>query len=454
MGEWHIIYNIIESLNDVLWGFGTILLVFGTGIFFTVRIKFFNIIHIVHIFRSTLFGKAGDEEKREDGRTEKISQFQALSTALAASMGTGNIVGVAAAISVGGPGAIFWMWVSAVFCTAIAFGENVLGVRYNNRSGNSTMSYISEALHRSAAVLYAAVCVLASFGIGNMTQTNALAAAAGELGISCKASGLITALLCGLIIFRGAKNVASTAEKIIPVISLLYLAAGISVIVIFRNNITEVLKTIFASAIGYSQILGGISGTAIKKAVSVGLRRGIFSNEAGMGSSVLVHTETDCREPVRMGMWAVTEVVIDTIICCTVTAFVILLTGADSGGGEGLAVAAEGFQIGLGKYAGYFVAVSAVIFAFCTLLGWYFYGEKCLLYIVRNGNKKVPLLLYRGMYTVAAFVGAVAGLEIIWGTADIFNWVLMVINLTAIIVLNKEVVKSTKDYTESNFKKK
>lgn len=434
----------------MLWGFGTILLVFGAGLYFTIRIKGFNIIHIVHIFKSTLFGKSPDSEKEKEG----LSQFQALSTALAASMGTGNIVGVAAAISVGGPGAIFWMWVSAIFCTAIAFGENVLGVRYKNKGGCSPMSYISKALHPKAALLYGAVCVLASFGIGNMTQTNALAAAAGELGISCKASGLVAALLCGLIVFRGAKNVASTAEKIIPVISLLYLAAGLAVIVIFRNNIISVLKLIFTSAIGYSQVIGGISGTAIKKSVSTGLRRGIFSNEAGMGSSVIVHTEANCKEPVQMGMWAVAEVVIDTIICCSLTAFVILLTGADSFGGEGLAMAAEGFRRGLGKFAGFFTAASAVIFAFCTLLGWYFYGEKCLLYIVRNGSQKTALFLYRAAYTLAAFIGAVSSLEIIWGTADLFNWILMVINLFAVIILNGEIVESAKNYTKSIISKK
>lgn len=432
-----------------MWGFATILLVFGTGLFFTIRIKHFNIIRIVHIFKSTLFVKNPDTEKK----TGSISQFQALSTALAASMGTGNIVGVAAAISVGGPGAIFWMWISAIFCTAIAFAENVLGVRYKNQGGCSPMSYISKALHPKAATLYAAVCVLASFGIGNMTQTNALAAAAGEMGISCKVAGLVTAVLCGLMIFRGAKNVASAAEKIIPPISLLYIIASITVIVIFRNNIIEVLKAIFASAIGYSQVAGGILGTAIKRSVSVGLRRGIFSNEAGMGSSVLVHTETDCKEPVQMGMWAVAEVVIDTIICCTLTALVILLTGADGSGGEGLALAAEGFRRGLGKYAGIFTAGSAMIFAFCTLLGWYFYGEKCLLYIVRTGIRKRALFLYRALYTAAAFLGAVSGLEIIWGTADIFNWILMVINLAAVIILNKEVAEDTANYTESIFKK-
>ena len=432
----------------MLWGFGTIILVFGAGLFFTIRIKSFNIIHIVHIFKSTLFVKNG-RKKEENG---SISQFQALSTALAASMGTGNIVGVAAAISVGGPGAIFWMWVSAIFCTAIAFGENVLGVRYKNRGGCSPMSYISEAIHPKAAILYAAVCVLASFGIGNMTQTNALASAAAELGISYKAAGLVTALLCGLFIFRGAKKVAAAAEKIIPFISLLYIGASLIVIVIFRNNIAEVLKSIIGSAIGYSQVIGGISGTAIKRAVSVGLRRGIFSNEAGMGSSVLVHTETDCKEPVQMGMWAVAEVVMDTIICCSLTAFVILLTGADSTGGEGLAVAAEGFRRGLGDFAGYFTAGSAVIFAFCTLLGWYFYGEKCLLYIVRTGNKKTALFFYRAAYTAAAFIGAVSSLDIIWGTADIFNWILVVINLAAVIILNGEIVESTKKYTNSIIK--
>ncbi|MDE6596535.1 MAG: alanine:cation symporter family protein, partial [Oscillospiraceae bacterium] len=220
-------------------------------------------------------------------------------------------------------------------------------------------------------------------------------------------------------------------------------------------NLLPALKSIITSAMGFGQIAGGFCGAAVKKAVSHGLRRGIFSNEAGMGSSVLVHTETECKEPVQMGMWAVAEVVIDTIICCTLTALVILVTGAEGSGKAGLAMAAEGFRRGLakftlGEYSADFVAVSAIIFAFCTLLGWYFYGEKCLTFITKN--KKV-LFAFRALYTAAAFVGAVSRLELVWGAADIMNWVMLVINLFAVILLSGEAAAETRSYIKKIKKK-
>lgn len=441
------ICNIFSEINNLLWGFGTVLLVFGAGVFFTVKIRGFNFIHIVYIFKSTLFAKRPDKNNKKGG----ISQFQALSTALAASMGTGNIVGVAAAISIGGAGAVFWMWVSALFGTALAFAENVLGVRYKNKKGNAPMSYISGAFGRPIfGALYAAVCTAASFGIGNMTQTNAISAAAGEIGIPPILAGGAAAVCCGAVIFRGAKKVAETAEKIIPAISVLYFLAAVAVIIIFGGNLLPALKSIVTSAMGFDSLAGGFCGAAVKKAVSHGLRRGIFSNEAGMGSSVLVHTETDCKEPVQMGMWAVAEVVIDTIICCTLTALVILVTGAEDSGKAGLAMAAEGFRRGLGDHSADFVAAAAMIFAFCTLLGWYFYGEKCLTFITKN---KKALFAFRGLYTAAAFAGAVSRLELVWGAADVMNWVMLVINLFAVILLSGEAAEETKRYIKEIKKK-
>ena len=443
------ICNIICKLNDLLWGYGTILLILGAGVFFTFRIKCFNIIHIVHIIKSTLFKKRDSSQQSKKG---KISQFQALSTALAASMGTGNIIGVAAAISIGGPGAIFWMWTSAIFGTATGFVENIIGVKYQSQ-GTSPMSYISCSLGSpKAAVLYAGVCALASFGIGNMTQANAISAAATEFGIPPLLSGLITAALCGAVIFGGGKKVASATEKLVPFAALFYLSGAIFIIALFGKDIINVLKLILTSAMGYSQAVGGICGAALKKSVTIGLRRGIFSNEAGMGSSVLVHTETECKEPVQMGMWAVTEVIIDTLICCTATAFVILLTGADSSGAEGLAMVTEAFRHGLGKFAPVFVSASTVIFAFCTLLGWYFYGEKCLKYVLKNGNSKA-VFAYRILYVSAAFFGALAELKLVWDAADLLNWFMLIINLAAVILLHGEAVECTKNYTDSILKK-
>lgn len=425
--------DFISNTNDLLWGFGTVLLVFGAGIFFTIRIKGFSILHIVNIFKAAFGGK----DTKESG---KISRFQAISTALAASMGTGNIVGVAAAISAGGAGAVFWMWVSALFGTALAFAENVLGVKYKRPDAPSPMSYISKAFGNPAfGIIYAAVCIFASFGIGNMTQTNAIGAAAGEIGIPPVLAGAAAAVFCGMIIFRGARSVAAAAERLIPAISVLYFAAALSVIIIFRKNFADTLGLIFSSAFGIRQAAGGILGASLKQAVSVGLRRGVFSNEAGMGSSVLVHSETDCSDPVKMGMCAAAEVIIDTIICCTLTALVILMTGAADCKAEGLAIAAEGFRRGLGKYAAVFVSLSAMIFAFCTLLGWYFYGEKCVKFILRGKSDRIPLIIFRIVYTIAAFVGSVSELSLIWNTADVFNWLMLIINLFAVLILNKEV---------------
>lgn len=437
--------NIINNLNNLLWGFGTTALVFGTGIYFTIRIKAFNIIHIGHIFKTAFSKEKSSPEKKQKG---KISQFQALSTALAASMGTGNIIGVAAAISIGGAGAVFWMWVSAVFGTGTAMAENVIGARYR-KCGSVPMSYISKGTgFPKLAVLYAAACAAASFGIGNMTQTNALSSAAAEFGISPILSGAAAAAVCAAVVFGGGKKVASAAEKLVPAAAFFYIGGAVFIIALFGKNIVEMLKMIFESAIGYSQIAGGFAGAALKRSVSVGLRRGVFSNEAGMGSSVLVHAETACDDPVKMGMWAVAEVVIDTLVCCTATAFVILLTGADACGAEGLAMVIKGFENGLGGFASVFVSLSTAVFAVCTLLGWYFYGEKCVLYIFGK-RPAAAVFLYRILYTLAAFIGAVSELTLVWGAADILNWFMLVINLISIIPLGSDAAKCINNYTKS-----
>lgn len=441
------ICNIFSNLNNLLWGLGTFLAVVIIGVIFTNSIRFYNILHIVDCFRAVFKFKQQHSSKSQKVR---LSQFQTLSTSLAASMGTGNIIGVAAAISMGGPGAVFWMWVSALFGTAIGFTENILGGIYKN-NGTGPMGYISIAFKsKSAAVIYALICAAASFGIGNMTQSNAISAAVSsvpKLTVSPTTIGAVTAVICGVIIFGGRKKVASAAEKLIPIAAVLYLFAAAAVIVIFGNNIINILMLIISEAFGYSQIAGGICGEILRKSVAIGLRRGIFSNEAGMGSSVLVHSESVSEEPVQMGMFAVVEVIIDTFLCCTATAFVILLTGADCSGAEGLAMVTEGFRPLLGDCSEIFTASITVLFAFCTLIGWYFYGEKCLEFVFKTGNSKA-IFFYRILYISAAFIGAVSELELVWETADILNWFILAINLTAVTLLHKEAAAETKKYTK------
>ncbi len=437
--------NIIKNINSVLWGIGTILLIFGTGIFFTIRLKFIQFRHPVKILKCTLFNKDEDKNKRDH---KSVSRFQALSTALAASMGTGNIVGVAAAITVGGSGAIFWMWISALFGMATAYAENILGVKYKNITPSSRtkgpMLYLEHGLKcKPLAVIFAIACVLASFGIGNMTQSNAISAAADVLHISPALAGIITLILTAMIIMRKNNAIAKATEKIIPAISLFYIIGAVIVLVIFRNEIMGAFSLIFTSAFGLNQAIGGITGAILKKAITIGLQRGIFSNEAGMGSSVLIHTAADCDEPAIMGMWAILEVFIDTILCCTLTALVIICTGAYQSGGEGIEIVISAFERGLGGFAGIFIAISTIIFAFATLLGWCYYGETCIKYL---SAKSYPTYVYKIFFLAAIYFGAVSNLTLVWELSDTFNVLMLVPNLIGILLLSSQIVKCNNDY--------
>jgi AGCS family alanine or glycine:cation symporter len=449
-----------EKLNGVLWGYGTIFLILGTGVFFTIKLRFLQFRSPLYILKKTILSKENPD------KTGGVSRFQALSTALAASMGTGNIVGVAAAIAVGGPGAVFWMWVSALFGMATAYSENYLGVLYKNKAkknkktagknlisdseksavsqsnsdkGENTagaMLYLEKGLNaKPLAIFYAAAAVAASLGIGNMTQSAAISDTLSSFGIVPLISGVITAILAALVVFGGARRVAKTAEKIIPAISLFYIIGAVIVIVIFWKNIPAAIIDIFTSAFGMKAAAGGFSGVIIKKAVTIGLQRGIFSNEAGMGSSVLVHTETDCADPETMGLWAVLEVFIDTIICCTVTALVILLTKTPIEGTTTAAVTAA-FSAGLGSFAEIFISASIIAFAFATVLGWSFYGEKCVQYL---SSKKSSLTVYRTIYIASIIVGAVVSTGLVWEISDTLNALMLLPNLIGILGLSGEV---------------
>ncbi|MCL2055291.1 MAG: amino acid carrier protein [Oscillospiraceae bacterium] len=417
----------------MLWGTGTVALIFGTGIYFTVKLKFFQFRRLGFIFKSTLFAGASENHT---AKGENVSRFQALSTALAASMGTGNIIGVASAVSIGGAGAVFWMWASALFGMATAYAENVLGVKYKDKAAPGPMAYLEYGLRcKPFAVVFAAACVLASFGIGNMTQTNAISSAGLQFGISPYVSGAAIVIFAGFIILRGSKSIAKATEKIIPAVSFFYMIGAVLVLFIFRENIGRVLVEIVTSAFGLKAAVGGAAGYAVKQAVTVGLRRGIFSNEAGMGSSVLVHTATGCNDPAVMGMWAVAEVFIDTIVCCTLTALVILSTGAQFDGGEGVAVVVAAFEYGLGGFARYFISISAVIFAFATLLGWCWYGARSLSYLTAG---KTANAAYKLLFLSAAYIGAVADVTLIWEISDTLNIFMLLPNIVALIILRKE----------------
>ena len=449
----------IEKLNEVLsgivWGDAMLFLIIGTGLYFSIRTGFFQITKIKHIFKETIVSIFKNKEVTRTTDKKAITQFQALSTALAATMGTGNIAGVATALTLGGPGAIFWMWISALFGMMTVFSENVLGIyyRYKNTKGEwvgGPMVYIERGLHSKwLGVVYAGFCVLASFGIGNMAQVNSISTALNStFKLKPLVTGIITAVLVGIIIIGGVKRVGKVTEKIIPFVSLAYILGAILIIVLNYRQLPSTFKGIFAGAFGLNSVTGGISGAIVKQALSVGFRRGVFSNEAGLGSSVMVHTASDIKEPVKQGMWAIFEVFVDTIVCCTLTALAVLTTGAlgkvDANGQilDGAPLVISAFSSGFGNYAGIFVSISVMLFAFATLLGWSIYGAKAMEYLF--GEKSV--IIYKLAFAVMIVVGATTELKLVWGISDTLNGLMAIPNLIGILLLSGTVVKVTKDY--------
>lgn len=340
-----IVTSVNSAVNGVVWGVPMLVLILSTGIYMTVRTGFFQITKIKHWANETFLAifKKRSVTKTKDKKA--ISQFQALSTALAATIGTGNIAGVATAIAVGGPGAVFWMWLSAFFGMMTNYSENVLGIFYRKKNdlgewSGGAMYYINEGLKdrkgfrhiaKPLAALFSVFCLLASFGIGNMTQVNSISSAMkSSFNIPAIVTGVVLALIAALVIVGGIKRIASVTEKLVPFMALFYI---IGCLVIFFSNfhqIPYVFSSIFSNAFNFEAIAGGVGGYVIKRAVTMGFKRGVFSNEAGLGSSVMVHSASDVKEPVVQGMWGIFEVFFDTIIVCTLTSFVILSSPAES----------------------------------------------------------------------------------------------------------------------------
>ncbi len=340
-----IITSVNSAVNGVVWGIPMLILIISTGIYMTVRTGFFQITKIKHWANETFLAIFKKRSVTKTKEKKAISQFQALSTALAATIGTGNIAGVATAIAVGGPGAVFWMWLSAFFGMMTNYSENVLGIFYRKKNDHGewsggAMYYINEGLKdrkgfkhiaKPLAVLFSIFCVLASFGIGNMTQVNSISSAMkSNFNIPTVVTGVVLAVIAALVIVGGIKRIASVTEKLVPFMALFYI---IGCLIIFFSNfhqIPYVFSSIFSNAFNFGAIAGGIGGYIIKRAVTMGFKRGVFSNEAGLGSSVMVHSASDVKEPVVQGMWGIFEVFFDTIIVCTLTSFVILSSPAES----------------------------------------------------------------------------------------------------------------------------
>lgn len=439
-----------NMVNRVVWGPVMLCLLLFVGIMFTVRLRFFQISKI-KLWMNHTMGSFFHRPPKKEKQSKAISPFQAMTTALAGAIGTGNIVGVATAITLGGPGAIFWMWVASFFGMMTVFAENILGIRYRckNQKGEWTggpMYYIEKGLHKKwLAAAFSVACILASFGMGNMTQANSIAGALQEgFGVSPKITGIVVAALVGLIIFGGIQRIAKVTEKIVPFMALFYMAGALAVLAAHASSIPGVLKDIVQQAFSLQSAAGGAGGCVMAAAVKYGIARGVFSNEAGLGSTPIVHSASDTKEPVEQGMWGIFQVFLDTLVMCTMTALCILCSGAVESGKEGVALSTAAFSTVFGRFGSLFVAVSIVLFAFATIVGWSFYGERSIEYLSSGSRKSIPV--YKAVYVVAVAFGCVMDLRLVWSISDTFNGLMAIPNLIALLLLSPQVVVITKEY--------
>ncbi len=440
-------------LNGIVWGPPFMILLVGTGLYLTIRLGFFQFRHLGHAWKHS-FGRMFKPGAR--GEQGAISPFQAVTSAMAATIGVGNIAGVATAIVLGGPGAIFWMWMVALVGMATKMAEATLGLKYRHIEPDGHVSggvfyYIEKGLGERwkwLAVLYAFLAGLAAFGIGNMVQSNTLAeSVASGFGVPNWVTGLVAVVLVGLVTLGGISRIAVTAEKIVPIMAVAYLAGSLGILAIHVTDIPAAFAMIFQHAFQPMSAVGGFAGASVAMAIRFGIARGIFSNEAGLGSASIVHAQAR-NQPFRQGFWGVWEVFIDTLVVCTMTALVILVTGVlgtvDAEGNvvTGAVLTSTAFSTGLPGLGGYIVLIAIIFFAYTTMLTWNFYGEKSWEYLF--GRRVV--VPYRVVFLVFVFLGAVGALELIWDIADTFNGLMAAPNLVALILLAGVMAREKLDY--------
>lgn len=436
--------EIIESFNDFLWGLLLIVGILGTGIYISLRLKGLQFRKLGFALRNTL-GKAF---AKLDGSDGDISPFSALATALAATVGTGNIVGVSLAIIMGGPGAIFWMWIAAIFGMATKFAEVTLALAYREKRGGSfvggPMYYIENGLkNKKLAKAFALFASLAVFGIGNSTQSNAIAGVLRDnFGISTIVTGLILSVLAGIVIVGGLASISKVTERLVPFMSIFYILGSVWIIFLNRANLIPAIQSIFVTAFSPMSVAGGVAGISVREVISAGVARGVFTNEAGLGSSPMAHASATTDHPVRQGLWGMTEVFVDTMVICSLTALVILTTGVDRSVGVDVRTLVASAFSSASTIGGLILSLGISLFAFSTILGWAYYGELAISYLLGEGIKKY----YRIAYVIFVFVGANMDLELAWTVANILNGLMALPNLYALLRLAPVLVRLEKDF--------
>lgn len=458
----HMIETINTAVNNFIWGVPAMICIFGVGLFLSVRTNFLQIRKFPYAIRTTI-GRMFRKRNASDGA---MTPFQAVCTALAATVGTGNIAGVAGAIAIGGPGAVFWMWISALLGMCTKYAEVTLAVHFREKNTNGElvggpMYYIKNGLDKKwhfLAYLFSAFGVLTVFGTGNATQVNTITTAVNsallnyhllgedQVPTSNLIIGIVIAVLVGMILLGGIKRIGRVTEKLVPFMALLYVILGLGVIVIHVKALPSVFGAIIGGAFNPSAVTGGIVGSmfvSMKKGVS----RGIFSNEAGLGTGSIAHACADTRKPVKQGMFGIFEVFTDTIVICTLTALVILCSGIAVPYGEaaGAELTIRGFTSTYGSWISIFTAFAMCCFAFSTTIGWGLYGARCIEFLFSEKVTK-PFMV---VYSLVAIVGATANLGLMWSIAETFNGLMAIPNLIALFLLSGTVVNLTKEYFAS-----
>ena len=439
--------ELLDRIDTALWGPVTIALLFGTGILITIRVKVIQVRKFGYAWK-LISGKYDNPDDQGE-----ITHFQALSAALSATIGTGNIAGVGTAVALGGPGAIFWMWITAVFGMALKYAECLLSLNFRTVHDDGTVSagpmyYLEKGLGQKwLGVLFALFAAVASFGIGNMVQANSVAEPVQTyFGIPKLVTGLVIGGLVFAVIVGGIKRIGQVASRLVPLMALFYILGALWVIFTHLDAVPDAFRLILTNAFSGSAATGGFAGAAVSQAIRFGVARGVFSNEAGLGSAPIAHGAAQTQEPVREGLVAMLGPFIDTLVICSMTALVIVLTGAYTGGETGAVLTARAFDMGLPGWGGYIVAVGIILFAFSTAISWSYYGDRSVEYLFGPMLGPKLVLPYRVLFCALLPVGAYMKLDLVWTLSDITNALMAWPNLVALVGLTPLVVRLTKEY--------
>ena len=454
-----LIQSVNSAVNNFIWGVPAMICIIGVGLLLTIKTKFLQIRKFPYAMKETL----GRVFKKQDASDGSMTPFQAVCTALASTVGTGNIAGVAGAIAIGGPGAVFWMWISAILGMCTKFSEVTLAVHFRERNQEGDyvggpMYYIKNGLGKNAyflAIAYSVLGILTVFGTGNATQVNTITTAIDSALFNYNLAdrsntftinlviGIIIAILVALILIGGIKRIGSVTEKLVPFMAAMYIIMAVVLVFINIKSVPGVFASIFEGAFNPKSVTGGVVGSLFLS-MRKGVSRGIFSNEAGLGTGSIAHACSDVKHPVQQGLWGIFEVFIDTIVICTLTALVILCSGTEVAYGQaaGADLTINGFVATYGNWISIFTAVALCCFAFSTILGWGLYGSRCVGFLF--GSKLIKPFMV--VYAFVAIIGATMDLGLLWDIADTFNGLMIIPNLIAVFMLSGTVVKLTREY--------